>query len=165
MIGCKIGIVNNYTVSPLSQEKFEEAVELVLVANLDTREEIEHHLQAIDAHYVALDANNKVIGVIGWYQDTMNYATEAMGEKFPGKDAYWVGFFTVSENRRGEGIGFGLINKLQEVLSSKGISELWVSSVPETVGYYSRQGFKKITEGKINNSQKIFMVKSWEAKI
>ncbi len=153
--------MSSYTITPLAEDRFDDAVDLVLAANLDTRVEIEHHLKETDAHFVALDENDKIIGVIGWYQDTMNYATEAMGNKFPGENAYWVGFFTVHESRRSEGIGFALINKLQEVISSKGISELWVSSVPETAGYYSRQGFKKITEGKINNSQKIFMVKHW----
>jgi len=49
-------------------------------------------LEHIDAHYIALD-NKKIIGVIGWYQDNVDYATRAMGDKFPGENAYWVGFF------------------------------------------------------------------------
>ena len=153
--------MNTYTISPLSQEKYEEAVALVLAADLDTREEIEHHLQAIDARYVALDSDNTVIGVIGWYQDTVDYATEAMGALFPGEDAYWVGFFTVDANMRGKGIGHSLLTTLQQVLSSKSASELWVSSVPESADYYALQGFSKFMEGKINNSPKVFMVKRW----
>jgi predicted N-acetyltransferase YhbS len=153
--------MNQHKIISLTKEKFQEAVDLVVAADLDTREEIEHHLEDINAHFVALNANDKIIGVIGWYQDTVNYANEAMGDAFPGEDAYWVGFFAVDIEQRGEGIGFALINKLQETLNSKGVSELWVSSVPESADYYARQGFEKITEGKISDSLKIFMVKRW----
>lgn len=47
---------------PLTQDKLSEAVEVVLIANLDTREEIEHHLQHLDAHFIAIDGE-EVIGV------------------------------------------------------------------------------------------------------
>ena len=79
---------------PLTQKRIHEAINVVLKAKLDTREEIEHHLQHIDAHYIAIHSN-KIAGVIDWYQDNVNYATEAMDDKFPGPDAYWVGFFAV----------------------------------------------------------------------
>ena len=86
---------------PLTKTKLNEAVKLVLAAELDTREEIEHHLEHINAHYMALDGE-KVVGVIGWYQDNVKYATEAMGDKFPDEEAYWVGFFAVGKEHQGK---------------------------------------------------------------
>lgn len=148
----------NIQIVPLTQEKFKEAVDFILATGLDTREEIEHHLEHIDAHYLAMD-EEKIVGVIGWYQDTVNYATEAMGDKFPGTSAYWVGFFAVEEKYRGKGIGYALFKKLEEVVKKKGASKLWVSSVPETRSYYERQGFKLVTTGKIHGHPKFFLVK------
>lgn len=148
----------NIKINKLNKQKLAEAVNLVLNAKLDTREEIEHHLQHIDAHYVALD-KDKVVGVIGWYQDTVNYANEAMGEKFPGPEAYWVGFFAVDNKYRGQGIGYALLNKLEDVVRNLNAKRLWVSSVPKTNKYYERQGFKLIKTGKINDNLKYFMVK------
>ena len=150
--------MNKITIKQLTRVYFEEAVNLVIKAELDTREEIEHHLKHIDAHYVALD-KERIIGVIGWYQDNVNYATEAMGDKFPGKDAYWVGFFAVDKEHRGHGIGFALLKKLEKVVKKRGADELWVSSVPETKDYYMRQGFKKYMSGKISGNTKFFCVK------
>lgn len=149
----------NIKIAPLTRDRFNEAVELVLAAELDTREEIEYHLEHIEAHYIALDGN-KVIGVIGWYQDTVDYATEAMGDKFPGSQAYWVGFFAVSPKYRKKGIGLRLFKKLEQVVKSKGADKLWVSSVPETKSYYERQGFKLVTKGEISGKPKFFLVKS-----
>lgn len=37
--------MQNIHITPLTQDRFEEAVGLILKAKLDTREEIEHHLQ------------------------------------------------------------------------------------------------------------------------
>ena len=37
---------------------------MVLKSELDIREEIEHHLEHLDAHFIAVK-NNKIIGVIG----------------------------------------------------------------------------------------------------
>jgi predicted N-acetyltransferase YhbS len=146
------------TIVPLTKDRLEEAVNVVLNAHLDTKDEIEHHLQVLNAHFIALD-NDQVIGVIGWYQDNVNYANEAMGDKFPGENAYWVGFFAVNEKYRGQGVGYSLIKKLEDVLITKGINELWVSSVPETSDYYERQGFEHFMDGKINGNSKVFMVK------
>lgn len=148
-------------ITPLTKDKFNEAVEVVLKAKLDTREEIEHHLQHIEAHYIACDGD-KVIGVIGWYQDNVNYASEAMGDKFPGEEAYWVGFFAVGNEYRGQGVGLALLQKLEAVLKEKHITELWVSSVPETKSYYERQGFKLVMDGKINGNKKFFLVKKFK---
>lgn len=146
-------------IKPLTRKKFDETVDLVFAAELDTREEIEHHLEHIDAHYLAMDGE-KIVGVIGWYQDTVNYASKAMGDKFPGPEAFWVGFFAVEEKYRGEGIGYALFKKLKEVVKAKGANKLWVSSVPETKSYYQRQGFKLVTTGKIHGNPKFFLVKS-----
>lgn len=150
--------MENIKIVPLTKGRFNEAVEAVLRAKLDTREEIEHHLQHIDAHYVAMDGG-KIIGVIGWYQDNVHWANEAMGAKFPGIEAYWVGFFAVDKEYRGKGIGFALFQKLEEVVKAKGADKLWVSSVPETKSYYERQGFKLVCTGKIGGNQKFFLVK------
>ena len=128
------------------------------MAGLDTQEEIEHHLRHMDAHYVAL-VGNKVIGVIGWYQDTVHYADTAMGEKFPGQEAYWVGFFAVDKQYQGKGIGSALLQKLEEVMKLQHVSTLWVSSVPETRTYYENKGFTLILDGMIDGKQKHFLSK------
>lgn len=151
-------MIQDINIQPLKKTLFEKAVDLVLAAKLDTKEEIEHHLIHLDAHYVTLAGNN-VIGIIGWYQDNVNYATSAMGDKFPGESAYWVGFFAVDEQYRKQGIGYTLIKKLEEVIKQKGAHELWVSSVPETKDYYERQGFQLVTQGIIDNNPKFFCVK------
>lgn len=144
----------------LTQNKFDEAVEVVLRAELDTKEEIEHHLQHLDAHFIVMEGE-KVVGVIGWYQDNVNWANEAMGVKFPGEDAYWVGFFAVEKEYRGKGIGFALLNKLEEVIKDKKQDKLWVSSVPETRAYYERQGYKLVCEGKVSGDRsRFFLVKN-----
>lgn len=144
---------------PLTQERFDETVEVVLRAQLDSREEIEHHLQHIDAHYAAMDGE-KIVGVIGWYQDNVHWADTAMGDKFPGEEAYWVGFFAVEKKYRGKGIGFALLKKLEEVIKEKKQDKLWVSSVPETRSYYERQGFKLVCEGKVAGDRlRYFLVK------
>ena len=148
----------NIKITPLTKNKLNETVELILKAELDTREEIEHHLQHLDAHFVAFK-EKKIIGVIGWYQDNVNYANEAMGDKFPGKEVYWVGFFAVDSKHRGQGIGFALLKKLESVLKIKQVNELWVSSVPETKEYYERQGFKFFMTGEISGNKKFFLVK------
>lgn len=150
--------MDNIKIIPLTKDKFSEAVNLVLSADLDTKEEIEHHLQHLDAHYIALDGD-KVVGVVGWYQDNVNYANEAMGDKFPGVEAYWVGFFAVDKSYRGQGIGSSLLKELEEGIKLKKISELWVSSVPETQGYYEKKGFRLVKKGMIAGNTKSFMVK------
>lgn len=150
--------MNNIKILPLTKDKFVKAVDVVLRAELDTREEIEHHLEHMDAHFIALDGE-KIVGVIGWYQDDVNWANEAMGDKFPGVEAYWVGFFAVDKNYRGKGIGFALLKRLEQVIKEKKQDKLWVSSVPETKKYYERQGFKFACTGKISGKQKYFLVK------
>ncbi len=143
---------------PLVKEKLKDAIEVVVRANLDTREEIEHHLSHIESQYVAID-NDKVIGVIGWYQDNANYASEAMGTLFPGQNAYWVSFFAVDSEYQGRGIGSLLLQKLEDMIKAKGEKELWVSSVPETKSYYKIHGYNEVKEGEISGNHKFFMVK------
>ena len=143
---------------PLTKTTFEDAVQVVLNAKLDTRVEVEHHLTHTEANFIAKDGE-KVIGVIGWYQDKEDWATEAMGHRFPGTEVYWVGFFAVDQKYRGRGIGSKLLNYIEEKLKSKGETELWVSSVPKTKSYYQMHGFKTVMTGKIHNNPKVFMVK------
>lgn len=151
--------MNKYIkIDRLTKERFAETVEVILKTGLDTREEIEGHLKHIEAHYLALD-KDKVVGVIGWYQDNVNYAHEAMGDKFPGKKAYWVGFYAVEKKYRGKGIGYELMKKLVNVLKKMKVKKLWVASVPETRRYYERQGFKLFMEGKIRGKQRYFLVR------
>jgi predicted N-acetyltransferase YhbS len=149
---------NQINLSKLTKERFDDAVQVVLVAGLDTKEEIEHHLQHLDAHFVAL-SDDQVVGVIGWYQDSVNYATAAMGSKFPGEEAYWVGFFAVDKAYQGQGIGAMLFGKIEDDIRRRGADAFWVSSVPETQTYYARHGFRKVMEGEISGKRKIFMVK------
>lgn len=151
-------MLHDIQIIPLSQNRFNEAVSLVLKAGLDTKEEIEHHIQHIDAHYVAV-YGDKTIGVIGWYQDNVHYADEAMGTNFPGDEAFWVGFFVVEKEYQGEGIGSALLHKLEEAIKDKKSSSLWVSSVPEARSYYEDKGFKLVCEGQIGGNHKYFMVK------
>lgn len=148
----------SFKITPLTNVQFNEAVNLVLRADLDTKEEIEHHLQHLDAHFIAI-SDNKVVGVIGWYQDNVHYADEAMGDNFPGKDAYWVGFFAVDKGYQGKGVGTALLQKLEEVVEEKKADTLWVSSVPETRSYYEDKGFALVQEGKIGGNKKFFMSK------
>lgn len=150
--------MNTITYAPLTQDKFDDAVSVVLRADLDTKEEIEHHLSHTDAHIVALDGNT-VVGVIGWYQDTVHYADGAMGKEFPGETAYWVGFFAVDKQYRHLGIGKTLLQKLEALVREKGADTLWVSSVPETKEYYYSHGFSLVMEGTINGNQKFFCKK------
>lgn len=150
---------NDYQIVQLDRKNFHDAVDVVLRAKLDTKEEIEHHLQHLDAHFTAIKEGT-IIGVIGWYQDNVNYADQAMGDKFPGEEAYWIGFFAVDENYRRKGVGKALLNKLEEELKEKTVKELWVSSVPETKSYYEKRGFRLIIEGEINGNKKYFLMKS-----
>lgn len=76
-------IEKSATISPLDEGRLNEAIDLVFKTGLDTREEVEHHLRDLGAYYIALDQSDKIIGVIGWYQDNVNYANEAMGKNFP----------------------------------------------------------------------------------
>lgn len=151
--------MDSIKILPLTKEKFDEAVDVVLRSELDSREEIEHHLQHIDAHFVAMDGE-KIVGVIGWYQDNVHWADTAMGDKFPGQEAYWVGFFAVEKEYRGKGIGYALLKKLEEAIKEKGEDKFWVSSVPETRAYYERQGYKLVCEGKVAGDRlRYFLVK------
>ena len=147
-----------FQIVSLTKDRFNEAVAVVLKAKLDTREEIEHHLQIFEAHFVAL-VDSKVIGVIGWYQDNVHYADLAMGDKFPGEEAYWVGFFSVEKDFQGKGVGTALLQRLEEAVKERKAGSLWVSSVPETRSYYEAKGFKLVLEGEINGRQKFFMAK------
>ncbi|MGH7204302.1 MAG: GNAT family N-acetyltransferase [Candidatus Levyibacteriota bacterium] len=146
---------------PLPQDKFADAVSVVLKADLDSKEEIERHLRHLDAHYIAIDAKN-IVGVIGWYQDNVKYATDALGDLFPGEEAYWIGFFAVEQKYRGQGIGSALLQKLEAVIKNLHQTALWVSSVPETKTYYETHGFFLIKEGYIWGNKKYFLRKSLE---
>lgn len=149
---------SSFQIIPLNEAQFTDAVSVVMTAGLNTKEEIEHHLQHLEAHYVAV-VDNKVIGVIGWYQDNVHYADKAMGNKFPGEQAYWVGFFAVDKNFQNKGIGASLLQKLEEVIANKQEVKLWVSSVPETKSYYESRGFVLVLDGYIDGKQKFFLSK------
>ncbi len=142
----------------LSKETYSAASDLLLELGLDTREEINHHLDELKKYYVAL-VGGVVIGVIGWYQDNVNYAKPAMGDKFPGEEAYWVGFFGVDDKYQGQGIGSKLINFLQQELKAMGAVELWVSSVQESTTYYEAKGFERFMSGSISGRPRDFLVK------
>lgn len=146
-------------VIPLTEATLSNAIQIVLNAGLDTKEEIEHHLNHINAHFVAMD-QDKVVGVVGWYKDNVNYANQAMGDLFPGINAYWVGFFAVEKEYRNQGIGKRLLEKLESVVKEKGENTLWVSSVPETKTYYEKHGYILVTTGEINRNPKFFLKKS-----
>jgi GNAT superfamily N-acetyltransferase len=148
----------SFQIIPLTQTKFTSAVSVVMRAGLDTQEEIEHHLRHLDEYYIAV-VDNKVIGVIGWYQDNVHYADKAMGNKFPGEEAYWVGFFAVDKDYQNRGIGTALLQKLEHVVKERQVKTIWVSSVPETKSYYEHNGFELVLEGYIGGKQKFFLSK------
>lgn len=148
----------DFRIAPLTEQLFQSAVDVVMSAKLDSREEVEHHLLHLEAHIVAI-FNNRVIGVIGWYQDNVHYADKAMGDKFPGEKAYWVGFFAVEKEYQGKGVGTALLNKLEGVVKERNANALWVSSVPQSKSYYESKGFKLILEGRIEGNIKYFLEK------
>ncbi len=142
----------------LTKDFFSEAVDLLVDLELDSKEEIEHHLEDMDAHMIYLD-EGKVIGVIGWYKDTMNYAKGTMGDNFPGEDAFWVGFFGVKKESQNQGVGTKLFESIESVISDNGATEWWVSSVPDAKGFYESKGFSVVCTGVINGNEKFFMKK------
>jgi GNAT superfamily N-acetyltransferase len=147
-------------IKKLTKDKFTEAVDLIFNLGLDTREEIEHHLEDLDTNLVALEGD-EVIGVIGWYQDNVNYANEAMGRFFPGEEVYWVGFFGVKQGYQKQGTGTALLKALEQEVQKLGENELWVSSVPEAKSYYEKMGFQLVTEGTISGSKHYFLKKTF----
>ncbi len=146
---------------PLSYKTFQQSSDLLFSLGLDTREEIEHHLSDMSQYYVATE-REEVVGIIGWYQDNVNYAKEAMGELFPGERAYWVGFFGVASAHQNKGIGKLLIQHLEDILLRMNANELWVSSVPDAAAYYQGRGFYIISSGEIHGNRKIFLKKDLE---
>lgn len=142
----------------LDDKTYKQAEDLLFELGLDSREEIQHHLDEKEKYFIAIK-NDEVIGVIGWYQDNVNYAKDAMGDDFPGEDAYWIGFFGVKREFQNQGVGENLINELEKILRSKDVSELWVSSVPEAVGYYKKNDFVIQIEGEISGNPKVFLKK------
>lgn len=106
----------------LTHNHYEESVQLLLDLDLDTREEIEHHLADMDAHLICLE-DGKVVGIVGWYKDNVNYAKDAMGNLFPGEGAYWVGFFGVKYEYQKKGIGTKLLSMMEENIKQKGAKE------------------------------------------
>lgn len=145
-------------IQPLTGERFEEAVKLLVDLNLDSRDEIVHHLKALDAHLVYLN-NDEVIGIIGWYKDDVNYANKAMGADFPGEDAFWVGFFGVKKGYQSKGVGTELITAMENNIVRLGAHEWWVSSVPDAKEFYRSKGFEVACTGEISGREKYFMKK------
>jgi GNAT superfamily N-acetyltransferase len=146
------------TFQTLIENYYQEAVNLLLLLDLDTKEEIEHHLNDMNAHIICLNGD-ELIGIIGWYKDNVNYANEAMGDLFPGEDAFWVGFFGIKEEYQKQGIGTELMRRMEDSITNKGAREWWVSSVPESREFYEKQGFKTVCTGEINGNRKFFMKK------
>lgn len=146
-------------IQPLTKKYFDESVKLLLDLELDTKEEIEHHLEDMEAHLIYLN-EDKVVGVIGWYKDDVNYAKNAMGKNFPGEEAFWVGFFGVKKEFQNQGIGTKLFDSMENIIAKKGAAEWWVSSVPEAKDFYQHKSFSVVCTGKINGNQKFFMKKS-----
>ena len=148
----------NYKLRDMTKDDFKESVQLLVDLELDTREEIEHHLEEHEKHTVAT-SDGKIIGVVGWYQDNMNYASQAMGNQFPGENVYWVGFFGVEKSWQGKGVGSALIQELETTVKNLNTNQLWVVSVPESVGYYESKGFKQKMTGEISGNPKTFLFK------
>lgn len=140
----------------LTRNTFRQSSELLFSLGLDSREEIDHHLEQMSQYFVALEGE-EVIGVIGWYQDNVNYAKEAMGKLFPGESAYWVGFFGVASAYQNKGVGKLLIQHLENILLGMNVNVLWVSSVENAVAYYQKRGFQIISSDEILGNRKIFL--------
>ena len=150
--------MKNSNIEPLTAKFYNDAVNLLLDLELDTKEEIEHHLADMDAHLICLH-EDKVIGVIGWYKDNVNYAKNAMGSYFPGEDAFWVGFFGVKKDFQNHGVGTTLFESMEKAILNKGAIEWWVSSVPDAQSFYEGKGFSDVCTGEINGNKKYFMKK------
>ena len=82
-----------------------------------------------------------------------------MKDRFPGEDAFWVGFFGVKKEFQNRGIGTKLFESMEKAISDNGATELWVSSVPDAKGFYQSKGFSVVCTGAINGNKKYFMKK------
>lgn len=107
--------------------------------------------------WVAKDGD-KVVGVIGWYQDKGSYIKPLLGKKlFPtGDKIFWVSFFAVSEDLRGGGVGIMLMKKLIQELEYKKAKELWTYT-SRARKFYEKMGFERITNKMINDEPHDFL--------
>ncbi len=126
-----------------------DAVEIAVTADVGERKEIVHFfdksLNENTKNIFVAKIDNKIIGVIGWYQDKGSFIKKILGNIFPtGQNIYWVSFFAVDTDYRSHGVGTLLMKKLLDELKNKKAAELWTYSRRAKI-FYKKMGFKFVT--------------------
>lgn len=148
-------------IQPLSNKNKLEAVEVVLESKVGPRARALRFFNKslrnkIDNVFLAY-FENKVVGLIGWYQDKGEWAGKSLGKLFPyGDKIYWVSYFGVREKFKNKGIGTQLIKKLFEEMKIKKAKELWVYT-SRAKGFYEKMGFKFMTRARIESKPHDFL--------
>lgn len=80
--------------------------------------------------------SGRVVGVSGFYRRG---------------NSYWLGWFAVSQECQGLGVGSGLLERVEKAVRDKGARELFVytSQLPQfkkTREFYKRKGFEEVIE-------------------
>jgi len=87
-----------------------------------------------DEVFVA-ELENRIVGVIGYCSDY-----------FSTDKSYWLGWFIVAENYRGQGVGHKLLETVENELGAYKIKKLFVSAENkshEAIKFYEDHGFEK----------------------
>ncbi len=134
-----------YKIRPIEPDDLPKVIELIASAISSADAEFARSIFAYyfregrskrQAEYYVVELGGKVVGVSGFYR---------RGE------AYWLGWFAVSEEYRKLGIGSALLERVEEEVKARGARELYVytSSLPKFEGtreFYRRRGFEEVCE-------------------
>lgn len=134
-----------YKIRPIKQEDLPQVIELIASAISRADAEFARSIFAYyfregrskqQGEYYVAELGGKVVGVSGFYR---------RGE------AYWLGWFAVSEGHRKLGIGSALLERVEEEVKARGARELFVytSSLPkfeQAREFYRRKGFQEVGE-------------------
>lgn len=148
-------------IQPFTQATKKSALDLVVANQVWSRDQARGFFnrslkQNRDNIFVIVD-NDRVIGLIGWYQDNGRWAGKALGSLFPkGKDIYWVSLFAVDKSLQRQGIGTILMKHLIKQVKAKHARELWVYSL-RARGFYEKMGFSFITRSIIEDEEHDFL--------
>lgn len=148
-------------ITPLTQETKKSALDLVVANQVWSRDQargfFNRSLKQNRGNIFVISQNNKVVGLIGWYQDNGRWAGKSLGDLFPkGKDIYWVSLFAVDKSLQRQGIGTALMDHLIKVVSAKRAQELWTYSL-RARGFYEKIGFRFVARRIIENEECDFL--------